>query len=60
MTLTIAITNPEIQYVLDYEAKGKMFLLPVDTSGPATLLSCEDLCVQNSPQITIFVSLQTT
>ncbi|KAJ3621577.1 hypothetical protein MTP99_003694 [Tenebrio molitor] len=38
-TLTIVITNPEIQYVFDYEAKGKMFLLPIDTSGPATILS---------------------
>ncbi|CAH1379873.1 unnamed protein product [Tenebrio molitor] len=38
-TLTIVITNPEIQYVFDYEAKGKMFLLPIDTSGLATVLS---------------------
>jgi hypothetical protein len=34
-TLTVAITNPEIRYELDYEAKGVMFLMPVDTSGPA-------------------------
>jgi hypothetical protein len=57
-TLTIVITNPEIQYVFDYEAKGKMFLLPIDASGLATVLSRESLYVENSPQISIF--LQTT
>jgi hypothetical protein len=34
-TLTITITNPEIRYELDYETKGVMFLMPIDTSGSA-------------------------
>jgi hypothetical protein len=34
-TLTISITNPEIRYELDYEAKGVMFLMPIDTSSSA-------------------------
>ncbi|XP_068912362.1 protein takeout-like isoform X2 [Tenebrio molitor] len=38
-TLTIALTHPEIKYFFDYEAKGKMFLLPIDTAGAATVLS---------------------
>ncbi|CAH1382503.1 unnamed protein product, partial [Tenebrio molitor] len=37
-TLTITITNPEVRYELDYEAKGVMFLLPIDASGPALVI----------------------
>jgi hypothetical protein len=40
-TLTIALTHPEIMYFFDYEAKGKMFLLPIDTAEAATVLSSE-------------------
>ncbi|CAH1379861.1 hypothetical protein MTP99_003687 [Tenebrio molitor] len=32
-TLTLEVLNPEVRYVFEYEAKGKMFLLPIDTSG---------------------------
>jgi hypothetical protein len=32
-TLTVSITNPEIRYEFDYETKGVLFLLPIDTSG---------------------------
>ncbi|CAH1382491.1 unnamed protein product [Tenebrio molitor] len=34
-TLTISITNPEVRYEHDYVAKGVMFVLPIDASGPA-------------------------
>jgi hypothetical protein len=37
-TLVIQLTNPEVRYEFDYEAKGKMFLLPIDTSGHATVI----------------------
>ncbi|XP_068901954.1 circadian clock-controlled protein daywake-like [Tenebrio molitor] len=37
-TLAIQLTNPEVRYEFDYEAKGKMFLLPIDTSGHATVI----------------------
>jgi hypothetical protein len=40
-TLTIAIVNPKIRYDFEYEAKRAMFLLPVDTSGEATVISSE-------------------
>ncbi|KAJ3621585.1 hypothetical protein MTP99_003701 [Tenebrio molitor] len=32
-TLTLEVLNPEVRYVFEYDAKGKMFLLPIDTSG---------------------------
>jgi hypothetical protein len=38
-TLTITITNPEVRYELDYEAKGVMFFVPIDTSGPALAIA---------------------
>jgi hypothetical protein len=34
-TLTISITNPEVRYQYNYVAKGVMFVLPIDSSGPA-------------------------
>jgi hypothetical protein len=40
-TLTIAIVNPKIRYDFEYEAKGAIFLLPVDTSGEVTVISNE-------------------
>jgi hypothetical protein len=38
-TLTITITNPEVRYELDYEAKGVMFFVPIDTSGSALAIA---------------------
>ncbi|CAH1379872.1 unnamed protein product [Tenebrio molitor] len=34
-TLTISIINPEVRYQYNYVAKGVMFVLPIDSSGPA-------------------------
>ncbi|CAH1382499.1 unnamed protein product [Tenebrio molitor] len=36
-TMTMAITNPEVRYEFDYVTKGVMFLMPIDTSGPALI-----------------------
>jgi hypothetical protein len=36
--LAIELTNPKIRYDFDYEAKGKMFLLSIDTSGHKTVI----------------------
>jgi hypothetical protein len=41
LTLTIRMVNPEIRYLLDYQVKGNMFLLPVDASGLADVKACE-------------------
>jgi hypothetical protein len=43
-TMTLSITNPEVRYELDYEAKGVMFLMPIDTSGPA-LATARECCI---------------
>jgi hypothetical protein len=32
-TLRMSITNPEIRNEFDYETKGVLFLLPIETSG---------------------------
>ncbi|KAJ3621586.1 hypothetical protein MTP99_003702 [Tenebrio molitor] len=36
--LAIELTNPKIRYDFDYEAKSKMFLLSIDTSGHTTVI----------------------
>ncbi|KAH0814086.1 hypothetical protein GEV33_008703 [Tenebrio molitor] len=43
-TMTMAITNPEVRYELDYEAKGVMFLMPIDTAGPA-VATARECCI---------------
>jgi hypothetical protein len=40
-TLTLEVLNPEVRYVFEYDAKGKMFLLPIDTSGAGSGTACE-------------------
>jgi hypothetical protein len=40
-TMTMAITNPEVRYEFDYATKGVMFLMPIDTSGPALITASE-------------------
>jgi hypothetical protein len=40
-TMTMAITNPEVRYEFDYVTKGVMFLMPIDTSGPALITASE-------------------
>ncbi|KAJ3621575.1 hypothetical protein MTP99_003692 [Tenebrio molitor] len=34
-TLTISMINPEVRYEHNYVAKGVMFVLPIESSGPA-------------------------
>ncbi|CAH1382501.1 unnamed protein product [Tenebrio molitor] len=34
-TLTIVMKNPEMRYEFDYETKGVMFVIPIESSGPA-------------------------
>jgi hypothetical protein len=36
-TLTLELSHPEIRYEFDYEAKGKMFVLPFDSAGHGTV-----------------------
>ncbi|KAJ3617208.1 hypothetical protein MTP99_007453 [Tenebrio molitor] len=36
-TLTVELSHPEIRYELDYEPKGKMFILPYDSAGHGTV-----------------------
>ncbi|CAH1383467.1 unnamed protein product [Tenebrio molitor] len=40
-TLTVELSNPEIRYEIDYEAKGKMMVLvlPFDSTGLVTVIS---------------------
>jgi hypothetical protein len=40
-TLTISITNPEVRYEHDYEAKGAVFFLPIDSAGHALVTARE-------------------
>ncbi|XP_068901361.1 uncharacterized protein [Tenebrio molitor] len=36
LNLTIRMVHPEIRYLVDYQVKGSMFLLPIDASGLVT------------------------
>jgi hypothetical protein len=41
LNLTIRMVHPEIRYLVDYQVKGSMFLLPIDASGLVTAKGCE-------------------
>jgi hypothetical protein len=42
-TLTVELSNPELRYEFDYQAKGKMLILPLDAAGLVTVISSEFL-----------------
>jgi hypothetical protein len=47
-TLTIVMKNPEMRYEFDYETKGVMFVIPIESSGPALVTARESfLTVKN-------------
>jgi hypothetical protein len=42
-TLRVELSNPELRYEFDYQAKGKMLILPLDAAGLVTVISSEFL-----------------